>query len=137
MGRLARFGDHHFIAREQVDISRAVEMVTKKHPKQRPPREEGGEKALDCTIATTMASPAGQAQHRHAACDDQERTDDPTQLAYSCHGYVGSEALAKCYNVHHGLLRRLLRVAVVVTYNSTTVLRQKPCQVGAFWRRYW
>jgi hypothetical protein len=30
-----------------------------------------------------------------------------------------------------------LRVAVVVTYNSTTVLRQRPCQVGTFWRRYW
>jgi hypothetical protein len=112
--------DHHFIASEQIDISRPVEMVTKKHPKQRPPREDCGEKALDGTIATTMASPAGQAQHRHTACYDQERTDDPTQLAYSRHCYVGSEALAKCYNVHHGLLRRLLRVAVVVT----TTLRQ-------------
>src|SRR5262245_51871088 len=33
---------------------------------------------------------------------------------------MGSEAVEKCYNVHHGLLRRVLRVAVVVT----TTLRQ-------------
>jgi hypothetical protein len=45
---------------------------------------------------------------------------------------MGSEALAKCYNVHNGLLRRLWRVAVVVNYNSTTVLRQKPWQVSTF-----
>ena len=28
--------------------------------------------------------------------------DDPTQLAYGCRCDVGSEALAKCYNVHWG-----------------------------------
>ena len=39
------------------------------------------------------------------------------------------------HNVHMGLLRSL-RVAVVVDDNSTIVLRQKPFQVHAFWRRY-
>ena len=48
---------------------------------------------------------------------------------------MGLEALEKCYNVHRGLLRRL-RVEVVVDYNSTTTLRQKPFHVSAFWRRY-
>jgi hypothetical protein len=33
-------------------------------------------------------------------------------------GDMGSEASEKCYNVHHGLLRRL-RVVVVVDDNST------------------
>jgi hypothetical protein len=40
---------------------------------------------------------------------------------------MGSEALEKCYNVHHGLLHRL-RVIVVVDNNSTIDLRQKPYQ---------
>jgi hypothetical protein len=44
---------------------------------------------------------------------------------------MGSEALEKCYNVHHGLLRRL-RVIVVVDNNSTRDLRQKPYQVADF-----
>ena len=44
---------------------------------------------------------------------------------------MGSEALEKCYNVHHGLLRRL-RVVVVVDNNSTRDLRQKPYQVAYF-----
>jgi hypothetical protein len=44
---------------------------------------------------------------------------------------MGSEALEKCYNVHHGLLHRL-RVVVVVDNNSTRDLRQKPYQVANF-----
>ena len=44
---------------------------------------------------------------------------------------AGSEALEKCDNVHHGLLRRL-RVVVVVDNNSTIDLRQKPYQVANF-----
>jgi hypothetical protein len=44
---------------------------------------------------------------------------------------MGSEALEKCYNVHHGLLRRL-RVVVVVDNNSTRDLRQKPYQIANF-----
>jgi hypothetical protein len=43
------------------------------------------------------------------------------------------QALEQCDNGHHGLLRRL-RVEVVVDDNSTTALRQKPCQVRACWR---
>src|SRR4029453_14671811 len=44
---------------------------------------------------------------------------------------MGSEALEKCYNVHHGLLHRL-RVVVVVDNNSTRDIRQKPYQVPNF-----
>ena len=56
---------------------------------------------------------------------------DPTQSAMGRRRDMGSEAVEKCYNVHHGLLRRL-RVIVVVDNNSTRDLRQKPYQVADF-----
>jgi hypothetical protein len=56
-------------------------------------------------------------------------------LAEGCRRAMGSQALEKCSNVHHGLLRRL-RVVAVADDNSTTTLRQKPYQVRKFWRRY-
>jgi hypothetical protein len=55
----------------------------------------------------------------------------PTQSAMGRRRDMGSEALEKCYNVHHGLLRRL-RVVVVVDNNSTIDLRQKPYQIANF-----
>jgi hypothetical protein len=131
MGVLAGFRDDDFIARDAVDISRAVHMLTKEHPKQHRPREDGGEQALDGAIAATCAGPAGDAQHRDASRYHQQGKAYPTQSAVGRHRDMGSEALEKCYNVHHGLLRRL-RVVVVVDDNSTIDLRQKPYQVANF-----
>jgi hypothetical protein len=111
-------------------------MLTKEHPKQHGPREDGGEQALDGAITPTFAGPAGDAQHRDTSSHDQQGQCDPTQSAVGRRCDMGSKALAKCYNVHHGLLRRV-RVVVVVNDNSTTDLRQKPYQVRQFWRRYW
>ena len=48
---------------------------------------------------------------------------------------MGAEALEKGSKVPPGLLRRLVRVAVVVDDTSTTVLRQKPLLMSALWRR--
>jgi hypothetical protein len=39
--------------------------------------------------------------------------------------FLDPDGVEKCYNVHRRLLRRL-RVGVVVDYDSTTTLRQKP-----------
>ena len=136
MGALAGFGDDDFIASDEVDIVRAVHMLTKEHPKQHRPRDDGGEQALDGAIAPAFAGPAGEAQHGDASGHDQQGKSYPTQSAVGRRRDMGSEALEKCYNVHHGLLRRL-RVVVVVDDNSTTDLRQKPYQVRKFWRRYW
>src|SRR4030095_8396296 len=131
MGVLAGFRDDDFIARDEVDISRAVHMLTKEHPKQHRPREDGGKPALDGAIAAAFASPAGEAQHRDASRHHQQGKGYPAQLAVSRRRHMGSEALERCYNVHHGLLRRL-RVVVLVDDNSTLDLRQKPYQGANF-----
>ena len=106
-------------------------MLPKEHPKQYRPGEDGGEQALDGAIAAAFTGPAGDAQHRDASCHHQQGKDYPTQSAVSRRRDMGSEALERCYNVHHGLLRRL-RVGVVVDDNSTIDLRQKPYQVVNF-----
>src|SRR5262244_3110748 len=131
MGVLAGFRDDDFIASDEVDISGAVHMLTKEHPKQHRPWQDGGEQALDGTIAAAFAGPAGDAQHRDAASYHQQGKGYPTQSAVGRRRDMGSEALEKCYNVHHGLLRRL-RVVVVVDDNSTIDLRQKPYQGANF-----
>src|SRR5215831_12215395 len=128
MGVLAGFRDDDVIASDEVDIRGAVHMLTKEHPKQHRPREDGGEQALDGAIAAACASPAGDAQHRDASSHHQHGKGYPTQSVVRRCRDMGSEALKRCYNVHHGLLRRL-RVVVVVDDNSTIDLRQKPCQV--------
>jgi len=135
MGVFACFGDHDFVARQQVHIIWPVHMLTKEHPKQHRPRERLGEKALDGTVTAAFSRPAGEAQHRHPSRHHQHGRSNPTALAQGRGRHMGMKALEKCYNVHRGLLRRL-RVGVVVDYNSTTTLRQKPFQVHAFWRRY-
>ena len=67
MGVLAGFRDDNFIASDEVDISRTVQVLTKEHPKQHRPREDGREQALDGAIAAAFAGPAGEAQHRDAS----------------------------------------------------------------------
>src|SRR5262249_13959587 len=105
--------------------------LTKEHPKQHRPWQDGGEQALDGTIAAAFAGPAGDAQHRDAASYHQQGKGYPTQSAVGRRCDMGAEALEKGYNGHHGLLRRL-RVVVVVDNNSTIDLRQKPYQVANF-----
>ena len=102
MGVLARFGGYDFIADQQVDFISTVEMLTKEHPKQHGPRQYLGEKALHRPITAAWARPAGDAQHRHASRHDQQSRHNTAQLAQSRYRYMGSEALAKCYNVHWG-----------------------------------
>ena len=106
MGVLTSFRDDDFITRHAVDIRRAVQMVTKEHPKQHRPREDGREQALDSAIAAACAGPAGDAQHGDASGHHQQGKGDPTQAAVGRRRDMGSEALEKCYKVHHGLLRR-------------------------------
>src|SRR5262249_18712365 len=99
------------------------------------PREHRREKALDRTITAAFARPTGHTKHRNPACHRYHSPCNPTELSPGSRRHMRLQALEKCYNGHHGLLRRL-RVEVVVDYNSTTALRQKPCPVHAFWRRY-
>ena len=51
MSGLADFGDHYCIASQHVDLLGTVERRMKEHPKERRPREHGGEKALHGAIA--------------------------------------------------------------------------------------
>jgi len=127
MGVLAGLRDDDCIACDEGDLSRAVHRLPQEHPKQHRPREDGGKPALDGAIAAAFASPAGDAQHRDASSPHQQGKGYPAQWAVSRRRDMGSEALERCSNVHHGLLRRL-RVVVVVDDNSTRDLRQKPCQ---------
>ena len=91
------------IARDEVDVTRAVHMVPEEDPKQEAPRDDGGEKALDGAIAAAFARPAGHAEHGDASGHHQERAHYPAALAQSGCRYVGLKALQKCYNVHRGL----------------------------------
>jgi hypothetical protein len=130
-GMLAGFRNDDCIASDAVAISRAVHLLTKEPPKQHRPREDGREQALDGAIAAAFAGPAGDASHREASSHHQQGKGYPTQSAVGRRRDMGSEALEKCYNVHHGLLRRW-RVVVVVDNNSTRDLRQKPYQIANF-----
>lgn len=77
----------------------------------------------------------GQAQHGDASGHDEQGGYDPAQWSEHHCRDMGSEAWEKGSKVPPGLLRRLVRVAVVVDDTSTTVLRQKPLLMSAFWRR--
>src|SRR4029450_13384764 len=57
MRTLARFGDDDFIASDQIVRSGGAQIVPEEHPKQDPPRDDGGEKALNRAIAPTFARP--------------------------------------------------------------------------------
>ena len=122
MGVLASFRDDDCIASDEVDVIRAMHMLTKEDPKQDRPRDDSGKQALYGAIAPALSGPAGQAQHGDASGHDEQGKGYPTQLAEGRRRDMGSEALEKCYNVHQGLLRRL-RVVAVVDDNSTTDLR--------------
>ena len=117
MRTLAGFGHDDFIASGQIDIIRAVDMLTEEHPKQDRPGNDRGEKALDGTIAPAFAGPAGDSQHRDPSCHHQQSQSNPAQLAPGRRWQRGSQALQECYNVHCGLLRRR-GVEVVVDYHS-------------------
>ena len=97
-------------------------MLTEEGPQQHCPRDDRREKALHGATAAPWAGPAGQTQHGDASGDDQQGGCDPAPLSERRCRDMGSEALEKCYKVHPGLLRSLLRGVVVVDDNSTTVL---------------
>ena len=106
MGARAGFGDDDVIARDEVDVTRTVQIVPEEDPKQEAPRDDGGEKALDGAIAAAFAGPAGHAEHGDASGHYQERTHYLAALAQGACWDVGLKALQECYNVHCGLLVR-------------------------------
>jgi hypothetical protein len=97
-------------------------MLTEEDPQQHGPRDHRRAKALHGAIAAPWAGPAGQAQPGDASGHDEQGGYDPAQLLEHRCRAMGSEAWEKCYKVPPGLLRRLVRVAVVVDDNSTTAL---------------
>jgi hypothetical protein len=135
VGVLACCGDPHCIARQEVERLGTVPMLTAAAPPPHRPWHGLGEQARHGAIAAPLAGPAGQAPHGDASGHDQQGACDPPEVAEGRRRHRGSETLEQCSHVHTGLLRRL-RVAVVVDDNSSIVLRQKPFQVHAFWRRY-
>ncbi len=80
MGGLAGFGHDDLVASEQIDIIGLEEMLAKEAPEELHPGEGGGEEALDGAIAATVATPAGDAQHRDAAGHGQHAKDTAAQL---------------------------------------------------------
>ena len=63
------------------DILWTVHMVPQEHPKERRPRDHGGEKALHGPITAPFVGPAGHAPHCHPTGHRQHRFGDPTELA--------------------------------------------------------
>jgi hypothetical protein len=92
----AGFGDDDVIARDEVDVTRTVEMVAEEDPKQEAPRDNRGEKALDGAIAATFARPAGHTEHGNTSGHHQERADYPAALAQGGCRYVGLKAVQEC-----------------------------------------
>ncbi len=93
---LAGFGDDDVIARDEVDVTRTVHLVPEEDPKQKAPREDRGEKALDGAIAAAFARPAGHAEHGDASGHHQESAHYPAALAQSGCRYVGLKTLQEC-----------------------------------------
>jgi hypothetical protein len=91
----ARFGHHHFVASEQVDLLWTVDMLTKEHPKQHSPWEHLGEKALNSAVTAAFTRPAREAQHRHPSRQHQYGQRNPTALAQGRHCHMWLEALEK------------------------------------------
>ncbi len=93
LGGLARFGDHHCVASQQVGICPMVHMLTKEHPKQSRPRDHGAKKALHRALAAAFPRPARNAQHRDASSHSQHGKSNPAELAHCGHRQKRVEAL--------------------------------------------
>ena len=89
----ARFGGHDFIAHQEVDLIRTVDMLTKEHPKQGGPREHRREKALHRAVTAPWACPAGEAQHGDPSRHHQHGQRNPVALAQGRCCHMGLEAL--------------------------------------------
>jgi len=96
-----RFGDHDFIAYQQVDLIGTVDMLTKEHPKQHGPGEDRGEKALDSAVTAAFARSARDPQHRNPTGHHQYSESNPMQLAQGCGRYMVLEAVEQCYNTQN------------------------------------
>jgi len=107
MGELPSFGGHDFIAHQQGDRIRTVDMLTKEHPKQHGPRERLREKALDGPVTAALPRPAGDAQHGYASRHGQQRHNNTAELTQRCSGHSGLETLQKGSNVHESFLEVL------------------------------
>ena len=97
---LARFGHHHFVASQQVDLIWMADMLTKEHPQQQGPWECLGEHALDGAVTPALARPTGEAQHRDPARHHPHGPSQPTQLAQGRRRHMRAEALERCSHVH-------------------------------------
>ena len=120
MGVLAGFGDHGFIATQEIDIVTLKEVRPKEEPEQRSPGQGGSEKALDRAIAATLARPAGNTQHGDSSVHHQQGVRDTAELASRRHRDLGVEAEQEWYNSNHGFCS-----SSVVCLVAPTVL-QKP-----------
>ncbi len=93
---LAGFGDDDLIAREDVDIVGLAELLAREAPEDLWPGDGGGKEALHGAVASAIATPAGDAGHRHAAGHREERTGNPAHLAYRGRGQTGLETMEQC-----------------------------------------
>ena len=81
IGVLASSRDDHFIPSSQVHLLWTVHMRPTEHPKQRRPRDHGGEKPLYRAVTATLPSPARHTQPRDSSRQDQQSRGDPAELA--------------------------------------------------------
>src|SRR5258706_4115532 len=92
VGELAGFGDDGFITSEDVEIVRVEQMCAKEEPEQGGPGQDGGEKALDGTIAAALAGPTGDAEHGDTLSHSQQGQRDTAELANGRHRDLGMQA---------------------------------------------
>src|SRR5207244_5937779 len=132
MGTLPGFGDEDCVAHEEVDILGSIHMVPKEPPKQYPPGDAGGAKALDGARAATFAGPACAPSHRHPPRHGHQRPADTAPLADRGGCDVRTGTLQQCYNIDH-------RCAPLWCMSCRLGQRNSPRQRATFphfWRRY-
>ena len=79
-GRIARFANHDFIANQQVGIGALPTVFLIENLEHRSPRMGGLVPALDRSVTTAFACPAGDPQHRYATGHCQYSKDHPAHL---------------------------------------------------------
>jgi hypothetical protein len=90
---LAGFGHDDFIARQDVGRVSMEQVLAEKADKHLCPWNDRIEPALDRTVTTAYAGPAGDAQHSHASSHGEEGKDDTTELADGRRGQGWLKAL--------------------------------------------
>ena len=90
MGMLAGFGDHGFIACEQVSAVGIIDETSEEEPVDGQPVDLGMKEALDGAITASFIGPSGDAELGDASGHGEHSDNDVMELPTSCFGQNGN-----------------------------------------------